>query len=132
MAQLQVPRTSAPASWDQVQAPRKNVDVPEGLWLKCPACAEMIYRKTMEEQDHCCPVCRHHFRVGAEERIQMLVDPGSFEEMDETIGPKDFLAFTDKKSYAKRLADEQKKTGTKDGLTAGRAVFTSREHPCQG
>src|SRR6478672_9721771 len=109
MAQVQK-HAAAPSltqsSWEQMATPRKNVDVPEGLWLKCPACAEMIYRKTMEEQDHTCPVCRHHFRVGAEERIQMLVDPGSFEEMDETIGPRDFLAFTDKKSYAKRLADE--------------------------
>jgi acetyl-CoA carboxylase carboxyl transferase subunit beta len=56
----------------------------------------------------------------------MLVDPGSFEEMDETIAPKDFLAFTDKKTYAKRLADEQKKTGTKDGLRAGRAFIKGR------
>ena len=123
MAQLQkLPATS----WDRVTAPRRNVDVPEGLWLKCPACGEMIYRKTMEEQKHTCPDCRHHFRVDARQRIDMLVDPDSFEEMDETIAPRDILHFTDKKTYAQRLADEQKKTGANDGLRAGRAFVKGR------
>ena len=123
MAQLQKLPIS---SWDQVVTSRRNVDVPEGLWLKCPACAEMIYRKSVEEQLHTCPDCRHHFRVNAQERIDTLVDPGSFEEMDQNIAPKDLLKFTDKKSYAKRLTDEQKKTGQNDGLRAGRAFVKGR------
>src|SRR5579875_2252006 len=111
---------NAPAStWENNTPPRKNVDVPEGLWLKCPDCAAMIYRKIMEEQDHTCPECRHHFRVNAQQRIDCLVDPGSFEEMDATLAPTDPLKFTDKKPYAKRLSDEQKKTGARDGLRAG-------------
>jgi acetyl-CoA carboxylase carboxyl transferase subunit beta len=135
MAQLQKHATppgttpqvaTAPASWEQVATPRKNVDVPEGLWLKCPACSKLIYRKTMEEQQHTCPDCRHHFRVNAQARIDMLVDPGSFEEMDATVAPRDVLQFVDKKSYAKRLADEQKKTGATDGLRAGRAFIKGR------
>jgi acetyl-CoA carboxylase carboxyl transferase subunit beta len=123
MAQLQKLPTS---SWDQVAAPRRNVDVPEGLWLKCPACGEMIYRKTMEEQKHTCPDCRHHFRVNAQQRIDMLVDPGSFEEMDAEVGPRDILRFTDKKTYEKRLSDEQKKAHAKDALRAGRAFVKGR------
>lgn len=114
------------ASWESVSPSRRNVDVPEGLWLKCPSCGEMIYRKKMEEQLHTCPDCHHHFRVNAQQRIDMLVDPGSFEEMDAHVGPRDILAFTDKKSYAKRLADEQNKTGHKDGLRAGRAFVKGR------
>src|ERR1700760_1290119 len=86
----------------------------------------MIYRKTMEEQDHTCPECRYHFRIGAADRIKTLVDPGSFEEMDAQISPKDTLNFTDKKSYKDRLAAEQKKTGTPDGLRAGRAFVKGR------
>src|SRR4051812_18476397 len=121
MAQLQIPRQNPPSSWDQVQSLRKNVDVPEGLWLKCPSCAQLIYRRTVEEQLHTCPSCRHHFRTGAQERIDMLVDPGSFEEMDQAMAPRDVLGFTDKKPYTKRLAEEQKKTGSLDGLRAGRA-----------
>jgi acetyl-CoA carboxylase carboxyl transferase subunit beta len=123
MAQLQ---KLPVASWDHVTALRRNVDVPEGLWLKCPSCGEMIYRKTMEEQKHTCPDCRHHFRVDAQQRIDMLVDPDSFEEMDYTIAPRDILHFTDKKSYAQRLTDEQKKTGANDGLRAGRAFVKGR------
>jgi acetyl-CoA carboxylase carboxyl transferase subunit beta len=123
MAQLQ----NLPASsWENVGPARKNVDVPEGLWLKCPECGGLIYRKTMEEQFHTCPECRHHFRVSAQERIDMLVDPGSFEEMDGGMGPRDVLKFTDKKAYAKRLADEQKKTGEMDGLRSGRAFIKGR------
>jgi acetyl-CoA carboxylase carboxyl transferase subunit beta len=123
MAQLQkLPSTS----WDQVTAPRRNVDVPEGLWLKCPACGEMIYRKTMEERKHTCPDCRHHFRVDARQRIDILVDPGSFEEMDAGLAPRDILHFTDKKPYTQRLADEQQKTGANDGVRAGRAFVKGR------
>ncbi len=118
---------NAPASsWETSTTPRKNVDVPEGLWLKCPECAAMIYRKIMEEQEHTCPECRHHFRVTAQQRITCLVDPGSFEEMDANLAPSDPLKFTDKKAYTKRLADEQKKTGSKDGLRAGRAFIKGR------
>jgi len=106
--------------------PRKNVDVPEGLWLKCPSCSEMIYRKTMEEQSHTCPDCRHHFRVDAQGRIDMIVDTGSFEEMDANLAPRDILKFVDKKSYTTRLADEQAKTGSKDGLRCGRAFVKGR------
>jgi acetyl-CoA carboxylase carboxyl transferase subunit beta len=113
-------------SWEQIAPARKNVDVPQGLWLKCPECAEMIYRKTMEEQEHTCPLCRYHFRVGAQARIEMLVDPGSFEEMDADLGPRDTLNFVDKKTYTQRLKDEQKKTGAKDGLRAGRAFVKGR------
>jgi len=126
MADLQQARKTSTASWDQVVSTRKNVDVPEGLWLKCPSCGEMIYRKTMEESQHTCPDCEHHFRVNAQERIETLVDPGSFEEMDEAIGPRDVLSFVDKKPYATRLIEEQKKTGAKDGLRAGRAFVKGR------
>lgn len=121
---ISVKVNGGPASpWEK---PRKNVDVPEGLWLKCPDCAAMIYRKTMEEQQHTCPECRYHFRVGAAARVQTLVDPGSFEEMDADAAPKDVLKFVDKKTYAKRLQDEQKKVGAKDGLRAGRAFIKGR------
>jgi acetyl-CoA carboxylase carboxyl transferase subunit beta len=102
------------------------VDVPEGLWLKCPSCGEIIYRKTMEEQKHSCPDCRHHFRVDARQRIDILVDPGSFEEMDAGLAPRDILHFTDKKPYTQRLADEQQKTGANDGVRAGRAFVKGR------
>jgi acetyl-CoA carboxylase carboxyl transferase subunit beta len=124
-AMTQLQKLPSPV-WERTSPPRRNIDVPEGLWLKCPSCGKMIYRKTMEEQLHACPDCHHHFRVNAQQRIEMLVDPGSFEEMDEDVGPRDLLAFTDKKTYCQRLADEQAKTGHKDGLRSGRAFVKGR------
>ena len=105
---------------------RKHVDVPEGLWLRCPDCTAMIYRKTMEEQLHTCPECKYHFRLTAQQRIDLLTDPGTFEEMDAQLSPTDPLGFTDKKAYAKRLLDEQTKTGQRDALRSGRAFVKGR------
>ena len=122
MAQIQ-PLTSVEAP---PAAPQRNVVIPQGLFLKCPSCGITLYRKAMEENAHCCPDCRHHFRVSAGERVGLMVDPGSFEEMDIELSPTDPLKFTDKKSYAKRLADEQAKTGEKDGLKSGRAFVKGR------
>ncbi len=113
-------------TWEGVVEKRKNVDVPEGLWLRCPACTAMIYRKVMEEALHTCPDCQYHFRVSALQRITTLVDADTFEEMDSELSPRDVLGFVDKKPYAQRLLDEQKKTSTKDGLRAGRAFIKGR------
>ena len=107
-------------------ATRKHVDVPQNLWIKCPSCSEVLYRKTVEENLHTCPECQNHFRVNAHQRIAMLVDPGSFEEMDAALAPKDVLSFWDKKAYSQRLSDEQQKTGSPDGLRAGRAFIKGR------
>jgi acetyl-CoA carboxylase carboxyl transferase subunit beta len=120
------PQKLKSATWERILPPRRNVDVPEGLWLKCPSCGEMIYRKEMEERQHTCPKCRHHYRVNAQQRIDMLVDPGSFEEMDARVAPRDLLTFSDKKTYSQRLTDEQTKTGQKDGLRSGRAFIKGR------
>lgn len=105
---------------------RKHVDVPQGLWLKCPACDAMLYRKTMEENLHTCPECDHHFRVSARQRIDMLVDPGTFEEMDANIVPTDPLQFNDKRPYKKRLEDSARKTGAPDAIRSGRAFIKGR------
>jgi acetyl-CoA carboxylase carboxyl transferase subunit beta len=114
---------SAPST-DAVK--ERNVQIPQGLFLKCPACSAMIYRKAMEENLHCCPDCKHHFRLAAMKRIDLIVDAGTFEEMDATLGPVDRLNFTDKKTYAQRIVDEQAKTGSRDGLRAGRAFVKGR------
>jgi acetyl-CoA carboxylase carboxyl transferase subunit beta len=126
MAQLPPPPPhAATTGWEGLQT-RKHVDVPQGLWLKCPECAAMIYRKTMEEQQHTCPECHYHFRVSAEQRIAMLVDPGTFEEMDAELVASDPLGFSDLKPYKKRLGSEQAKTKARDALRSGRAFIKGR------
>ncbi len=87
-------------------AVRKGERVPEGLWLRCPDCERMLFRKKVEENLHVCPECQYHFRISAQERIRQLCDEGSFEERYTEVMPTDPLAFTDRKPYAQRLRDE--------------------------
>lgn len=106
-------------------APRKE-GIPEGLWMRCPECEEMLFRKVVEEALHVCPSCQHHFRISARQRIDQLVDPGSFEEMFTDVVPADPIGFVDKKSYADRLVAEQKKSGNTDAVVCGRGFIKGR------
>ncbi len=121
-----VERGSTPArSWTELRTPRKAA-IPEGLWLRCPGCGQMIYRKQMEANLHVCPECSHHFRIGAQERVKQLADSGSFEAMFTGLLPVDPLRFRDLKSYPDRLFAEQVKTGAVDAIVAGRAFIKGR------
>ena len=113
------------AAWDGFSLRRRR-DVPEGLWMRCQNCGAMLYRKAVTDNFHVCPECQHHFRIDARTRIEMLVDPGSFEEEDEKLESADPLKFKDLKSYKSRLADQQKKTGLKDAVVWGRAFIKGR------
>jgi acetyl-CoA carboxylase carboxyl transferase subunit beta len=113
------------AAWDGFSLRRRR-DVPEGLWMRCQNCGAMLYRKAVTDNRHVCPECQQHFRIGARTRIEMLVDPGSFEEEDEKLESADPLKFKDLKSYKSRLADQQKKTGLKDAVVCGKAFIKGR------
>src|SRR5438105_9681449 len=104
----------------------KQSGIPEGLWLRCPDCGDMLFRKVVEESLQVCPNCQYHFRVGARQRIEQLVDPGSFEEMFADVLPTDPLGFSDKKAYADRLKAEQKKTGNADAVICGKGFIKGR------
>lgn len=106
--------------------PARRSAIPEGLWLRCPGCGQMIYRKQMEANLHVCPECDHHFRIGAAERIKQLADPGSFEPMFTGLMPTDPLKFTDLKTYQERLLAEQLKSGSQDAVRAGTAFVKGR------
>jgi len=99
------------------QAPSgRRMKMPEGLWVKCEACREMVYKKEVVRNANVCPKCNYHFRIGARARLQMLMDEGLFSEFDTDIAPQDALTFADTKAYAKRLTDYQKRTGQLDAL----------------
>jgi acetyl-CoA carboxylase carboxyl transferase subunit beta len=100
--------------------------IPEGLWLRCPDCGDMLFRKVVEEAMHVCPQCQHHFRIPADTRVKILVDPGSFEEMFDDMEPADPLKFVDRKAYKDRLKAEQLKTGNKDAVLCGKAFIKGR------
>jgi len=108
------------------QAQERDSGIPEGLWTRCPECGDMLFRKVVEEALHVCPNCQYHFRVGARTRINLLVDPGSFEERYADVEPADPLRFTDKKAYKDRLKSEQQKTGNPDAVVCGKAFIKGR------
>lgn len=101
----------------------KRVKVPEGLWVKCNSCKEIIYRKELDRNLKICPKCNYHFRISARERISLLTDNGSFNEIGANLKSRDPLDFKDHKTYKERLKDSQKKTSIKDAATAGNALI---------
>ena len=113
-------------SWDKVTEAGKRSDVPAGLWMRCPECEAMLYRKNVELNLHVCPECDYHFRIGADERAAQICDPGSFEPLWEDLEPLDTLNFVDLKPYKTRLVSEQKKTGHKDAALCGKGFIKGR------
>jgi len=97
----------------QPQADRK-LRMPEGLWVKCEACKEMVYKKEVVLNANVCPKCNYHFRIGALDRLRMLLDDGQFEEFDADVAPRDALGFKDTKPYSVRIKEYQARTGMKD------------------
>jgi acetyl-CoA carboxylase carboxyl transferase subunit beta len=100
--------------------------IPEGLWLRCPECGDMLFRKVVEDALNVCPGCQHHFRISARTRVAQLCDPGTFEERYQDVMPVDPIGFKDKKTYADRLKDEQRKTGNNDAAVCGRGFIKGR------
>src|SRR5712692_761810 len=87
--------------------------VPEGLWVKCPGCSQIIYNKDLVANFQVCPKCAHHFRLTASERLGILFD-GAWEEYDKDLVSTDPLNFTDTKPYKARLKAGMAATGLKD------------------
>ncbi len=105
----------------------KSVKVPQGLWVKCPHCGEIIYKKEVERNMEVCPKCNYHFRISARARIDMIIDGGTFQEHDHEIGPVDVLDFKDVKRYRDRIKEARKKTGLKDALVSGEGLIEGRK-----
>src|SRR5574341_420877 len=82
----------------------------EGLWLKCDACGQIIWRKALEDNFQVCPKCDFHFRIDAAARLRLLLDDNKWEEYDKNLASTDPLAFVDQKPYRARLAAMQSST----------------------
>ncbi|MCU1382130.1 MAG: accD [Acidobacteria bacterium] len=96
-------------------AKEKPSRVPEGLWVKCPGCAQVIYNKDLAANQSVCPKCAHHFRINATERLRLLFD-GEWTEFDKDLVSTDPLGFTDTKPYKSRLKASIESTGMKDAV----------------
>ena len=98
------------------QLPEKKVKIPEGLWVKCDNCKEIIYKKEIDRNLKVCPKCDYHFRISASERLALVVDEGSFVELDQSLSPVDFLEFKDTVRYKDKIKKSQSATGLKDAV----------------
>jgi acetyl-CoA carboxylase carboxyl transferase subunit beta len=108
--------------------------VPEGLWIKCGSCKEILYRKELVQNQSVCPKCAFHFRISARERLEMLFD-SAWEEFDGGLVSADPLSFRDTKPYSARLKDGKAKTNSWDALVSAvgvvdglRAVVAAMEY----
>ena len=104
----------------------KKVKIPEGLWIKCDSCKEIIYKKEIENNLQVCPKCNYHFRISARERIDLIADEGSFVELDNDLTPTDPLNFKDKASYSERLNEYRLKSEMPEAAIYGDAVINTR------
>ena len=102
-------------------------NTPEGLWKKCVSCQEIIQSSKLDERYQVCPYCDHHFRLSALERIDLLIDEGTFKPIGQNLETTDPLKFHDKKSYKQRLEEAEVKTGLKDGTFVGLGDINGRE-----
>ena len=102
----------------RIKTERRSRSVPEGLWIKCPACDAVLYRAELERNLNVCPKCSHHMRIGARVRLQALLDPGPKLEIGALVQPEDPLRFRDSKRYRDRLTQAQKATSERDALIA--------------
>jgi acetyl-CoA carboxylase carboxyl transferase subunit beta len=96
-------------------------NTPSGLWKKCVSCGEILQTTRLEQNQNVCPFCDHHYRVSAEERINLMIDEGSFREFGSNLETKNPLEFKDKHTYNERLNKAYKNTGKKDGTVCGYA-----------
>lgn len=94
-------------------------DTPVDLWVKCEGCKEVLYRKELAHNLHVCEHCGHHFRIGADEYVRILLDAGTWMPTDTTLRSIDPLKFSAKKKYKDSLFDAEKKTGTTSGVLSG-------------
>ncbi|MCK5075424.1 MAG: acetyl-CoA carboxylase carboxyltransferase subunit beta [Calditrichia bacterium] len=93
--------------------------IPDGLWVKCVKCGEIIYKKELEKKQYVCPSCQYHFRVNPIQYLKFLLDENSFEEFNQNMKSGDPLGFKDKKKYVDSYKAATKKTGRNDAVVTG-------------
>jgi acetyl-CoA carboxylase carboxyl transferase subunit beta len=96
--------------------PSERRQVPEGLWVKCPACDTVLYKADLEKNLNVCPKCDHHHRIGARSRLDTFLDPEGRYEIGQEVIPVDPLKFKDSRKYTERLKDALEHTGETDAL----------------
>jgi acetyl-CoA carboxylase carboxyl transferase subunit beta len=102
-------------------------DIPDGMWEKCPGCGEILHRKQLEQNLWVCEKCNHHFRISSDDYINILIDKGSFKELNRKMRSADPLEFVDTKKYKARVDSVMKSTGLYDAIKTGTGLLDGRE-----
>ena len=105
----------------------KKRDIPGDLWTRCEECNELVYNKKLEENLKICPKCNFHFTLGAEERVKMLLDEGSFRETDADMESLDPLLFEGPKTYKDKIKKDQETTKLKEAAVTGVGAISGRK-----
>jgi acetyl-CoA carboxylase carboxyl transferase subunit beta len=106
-------------SKENISSDNQKKDMPEGMWIKCTSCGEIIHKGALEQTLWVCGKCGFHFRIGSKEYFSILFDEGTFKEFDKKMTSKDPLNFVDTKKYKERIKDTIKKTGLYDAIRCG-------------
>ena len=106
-------------SKENIASDTQKKELPDGLWEKCPGCGEIIHNKQLEANLWTCLKCEYHFRIGSQEYINILLDHGSFKEMNRKMKSADPLHFEDTKKYTDRVSSSIKKLGLYDAIKIG-------------
>ncbi|WP_416674729.1 acetyl-CoA carboxylase, carboxyltransferase subunit beta [Egbenema bharatensis] len=104
---------------EPISKERQEREIADGLWTKCPECGVLTYTKDLRANQMVCLECGHHLRVYADERIQQLIDAGTWKPLDEDLRPVDPLKFRDRKSYSDRVREIHERTGLTDAVQTG-------------
>jgi len=122
------------AWFSRVRAPKakseesERIEIPGDLWIKCPSCASIIYKNELEQNLNVCSKCEHHFRITAQQRIDLLCDLHSFQEIDSGLKTNDPLSFKDSHKYKERLRRAEKKNGSdSESVVIGRGKIGSKK-----
>ncbi len=95
----------------------------ESLWMRCKACGELVFKRRVRENNNICPHCGEYFFLTAKERIESLIDEGSFEDISQPIMAEDPLSFEDSKPYIQRIEEAQEATGLASAIIIGSAAI---------
>ncbi|MBS2023262.1 MAG: acetyl-CoA carboxylase carboxyltransferase subunit beta [Deltaproteobacteria bacterium] len=114
----------------KASAPPPAADKPsrmEGLWVKCDGCGEIVFKQDVEKNLECCPKCDHHFPLPVRKRLELVLDAGTFQELDRGLESTDPLSFTDSKKYKDRLRASSKNSGEGEAFVSGVGRLAGRE-----
>ena len=110
--------TNESAKTEEINEAQFGPSVPEGLWVKCPKCGELLYKEDVVKNSYVCPKCQGYFRMKAKTRIRMIADKGSFKEWSTDIKTKNFLNYP---NYEEKIAEVQEKTHLEEAIKIGEA-----------